>query len=164
MLYLVYTREDALFAVRLTEELVAMGIDIWIDINELAPGTDWFTGQRAAIEACEGVIVIMSPEATKREHMQREIEQAFARQKRVYLAVARRSPWREWFGKLPIADFTSDYDQGLSDLLLHITRTDGTTNADALDEADRWLQAQQDDNSQESEEKRGVFSRLRRKR
>lgn len=120
MIYLAYTKEDAVFVIRLAEDLTATGIDLWVDVNEIGVTADWSAAQQAAIEASEGVIVVVSPEAVKREHMRREIDQAARSQKPLYLAVARRSPWQVWFEGLPFADFTGDYDSGLNDLLINL--------------------------------------------
>jgi hypothetical protein len=120
LIYLAYTKEDAVFVIRLAEDLAATGIDLWVDVNEIGATADWSAAQQAAIEASEGVIVVVSPEAVTREHMRREIDQAARSQKPLYLAVARRSPWQVWFEGLPFADFTGDYDSGLNDLLINL--------------------------------------------
>ena len=164
MLYLAYTREDALFTVQLAEDLGNLGIDVWLDLNEIAPGADWATSQQAAIEASEGLIVILSPEAMQRDHMRREIEQAFARRKVILLAVARRSPWRDWLNDLPVADFTENYETGLDSLVLNIMGDTPETN-ELLDEAERWLQqATVPQDSEEADQPRRSFiSRLLRR-
>jgi len=120
VIYLAYTKEDAVFVIRLAKDLAATGIDLWVAVNEIGATADWQTAQQAAIEASEGVIVVVSPEAMKREHMRREIDQAAKSQKPLYLAVARRSPWQAWFEGLPFADFTEDYDSGLNALLINL--------------------------------------------
>lgn len=156
MLYIAYTREDALFTVQLAEDLDTVGIEVWLDINEIPAGSDWDSAQQAAIEASEGLIVVLSPEAMKRDHMRREIQRAFERRKAIYLAVARRSPWRDWLNGLPVADFTENYEVGLNDLVLSITGGQAEDDGDALDEAERWLrQATQagPDSLQEQEQK-----------
>ncbi len=140
MLYLAYTREDALFTVQLAEDLTALGVDAWLDLNEIAPGADWASAQQAAIEACEGLIVVLSPEAMQRDHMRREIEQAFARRKAIFLAVARRSPWQDWLNGLPVADFTDQYETGLDQLVLNIMGDAPPETGEIPDDADRWLQ------------------------
>ncbi|GAB4575113.1 MAG: hypothetical protein Kow0077_25020 [Anaerolineae bacterium] len=140
MLYLAYTREDALFAVQLAEDLQALGIEVWLDINEIAPGHDWEAAQQAAIEACEGLVIVLSPEAMRREHMRREVQRAFNRRKTIFLAVARPSPWRSWLNGLPLADFTSDYDAGLDALVLNIMGDQRRGEGAQMDDATRWLQ------------------------
>jgi len=120
LIYLAYTKEDAVFVIRLAEDLAATGIDLWVDVNEIGATADWSAAQQAAIEASEGVIVVVSPEAVKREHMRREIDQAAKSQKPLYLAVARRSPWQTWFEGLTVADFTQDYESGLNNLMINL--------------------------------------------
>ncbi len=141
MLYIAYTREDALFAVQLAEDLAELGVDVWLDLQEISATADWEAAQRAAIEASEGLIVVLSPEAMHRDHMRREIQQAFSTRKPVHLAVTRRVPWRDWLAGLPVADFTENYEAGLDTLVLNIT---GAARADSqTDEAERWLRQQE---------------------
>ncbi len=141
MLYIAYTREDALFAIQIADDLAALGVDVWLDLKELGPDIDWAAAQQGAIAASEGLIVILSAEAIKREHMQTEIRQAFETGKRVYLAVAQRTPWRSWLEGLPVADFTTDYEAGLDALVLNILGDGAAQDQDeaADDEAARWL-------------------------
>ncbi|MBN2471516.1 MAG: hypothetical protein JXN59_12395, partial [Anaerolineae bacterium] len=73
------------------------------------------------------------------DHMRREIEQAFARRKAIFLAVVRRSPWRDWLNSLPVADFTEQYENGLDQLVLNIMG-DQPPGDEAPDAAERWLQ------------------------
>ncbi|GEM_PF-2840216 len=140
MLYISYTREDALLTTQLVEDLGELGIEVWFDLNEIEPGMDWDVAQSAAIEACEGVIVVLSPEALQREHMRREVELAFQREKPVYLAVARRIPRMPWMRGLPYADFTREYQHGLDMLVIAITdeRKHGRAET-TLDPAEEFL-------------------------
>ncbi|MFC1959860.1 toll/interleukin-1 receptor domain-containing protein [Chloroflexota bacterium] len=139
MLYIAYTREDALFAVQLTQELSELAIEVWLDLQEISLDAQWHTAQSAAIEASEGLIVVLSPEAMQREHMQREIQQAFMAGKQVCLAVARRSPWQDWLNGLPVADFTQDYETGLAELVLNIMGDQRLPDDTSADEAELWL-------------------------
>ncbi len=140
MLYISYTREDALLATQLAEDLTSLGLDIWFDLNEIGPETDWAAAQTAAIQASEGVIVVLSPEAMGREHMRHEVSQAFQQQKPVYVAVARRSPWREWLRGLPVADFTESYERGLDALVLLLTgQAGGSPPGQPHDPAEAFL-------------------------
>ncbi len=141
MLYIAYTREDALFTVHLVEDLAELGVEVWLDLNEIGPGADWEAAQSAAIVACEGLIAVLSPEAAQRGHMRREISRAMERDKPVYLAVARPSPWQDWMSSLPVADFTQNYESGLSQLtLLLMGAAVGDSTAPPPDPAEIFLQ------------------------
>jgi hypothetical protein len=139
LLYIAYTREDALFAVQLVEDLAELGVEVWLDLNEIGPGADWDAAQSAAIAVCEGLIVVLSPEATQRDHMRREINRAFERDKPVYLAVARPAPWLDWMHDLPVANFTESYESGLNALLLHLMGQEAQRPTDNLDPAEAFL-------------------------
>jgi len=141
VLYIAYTREDALFAVQLAEDLAELGVDVWLDLQEISATADWDAAQRAAIEASEALIAVLSPEAMRRDHMRREVQQAFAAGKPVHLAVTRRAPWRDWLAGLSVADFTGSYEAGLNALMLNITGSAPT--GPAVDAAERWLRQQE---------------------
>lgn len=170
MIYLAYTREDALFAVQIAEELAGMGIDLWLDINEIGPEADWTAAQQAAIVASEGVIAVISPEALDREHMRREVRQALTNRKPVFIAVARRSPWQDWLSGLPIADFTQDYDQGLNDLVIGLLSGGDSIPAHPQSAPSRATTPERAPNrtrkpapAKEEEPSRSLFRRLRRR-
>jgi hypothetical protein len=170
VIYLAYTREDALFAVQIAEELAGMGIDIWLDINEIGPEADWPAAQQAAIVASEGLIAVISPEALDREHMRREVQQALANRKPVHIAVARRSPWQDWLSGLPIADFTQDYDQGLNDLVIGLLNGGDSAPAKPQPTPSRAKSSDRAPNrdrdpapAREKEQSRSLFRRLRRR-
>ena len=169
MIYLAYTREDALFAVQITEDLASLGIDLWLDITEIGAGVDWEAAQSAAIEAAEGLIMVVSPEALQREHMRHEISRAFDRGKDVYLAVARRSPWQDWMHGLPVADFTEQYEAGLDTLVLHLMGDDQhAVNEEETDLAEQFLrealqsqqQATPESTAEQQKSRQSILSRL----
>ncbi|MBN1964921.1 MAG: toll/interleukin-1 receptor domain-containing protein [Anaerolineae bacterium] len=145
MLYLCYTREDALLVTQLAEDLADLGVEVWFDLNEIAPGADWAVAQEAAIKASEGMVFVLSPEAMTREHMRHEINLAFENGKPVYLAAARRAPYREWMKGMPLADFRESYEAGLDALVLLIMEGKRAAGHQApLDPAEAFLrQAEQ---------------------
>lgn len=164
MLYLSYTREDALLALRLAEDLAALGVDVWLDLDELGPEADWSAALDAAIAASEGVILVLSPEAMRREHIRRELRQIFQAEKPLYLAVARPSPWREWLQGLPFADFTQDYEAGLNALLLVLTGEPGSADEVGDDPAEAFLRAAEDQKSRPQKPHRKEQEEQRQKR
>ncbi len=171
MLYIAYTREDALLAVQLVEDLADLGVQVWLDLNQIGPGVDWEAAQRAAIEACEGLIVVLSPEALQRQHMRREVNQALTHDKPIYLAAARPSPWQDWMQHSPVADFTADYEAGLDALLLLVMgdtiSTDATQNLDPADaflrEAETGQRSNPTQRRREDRPETSIFFRLRRR-
>lgn len=169
MLYIAYTREDALFAVQLVEDLADLGIPIWLDLNQIEPGADWEAAQQAAIAASEGMIVILSPEALEREHIQREVNPALISDKPVYLVIARPVLGQDWMRNLPIVDFTAGYEAGLNTLLPLLMGDAIATTSAELDPAEAFLrQAETEQQSKPAHRRRGdrtgrsIFSRLRR--
>ena len=74
-LYISYSRQNAETAQRLVQDLQERGYTVWIDTEDLAPGTRWFSQVDAAIHNAEVFIVLLSPAAQNRT-IQNEIELA----------------------------------------------------------------------------------------
>ena len=63
-IFISYAREDEAFVERLRNDLEAAGVPIWIDTEDLIPGTpDWEKTIREATEASFAVILVGSPAA-----------------------------------------------------------------------------------------------------
>lgn len=62
-LFISYGRDDQAFAQKLAAELEANGFDVWIDIAEIQAGVKWSTAIQEALDNCEMMLVIISPDS-----------------------------------------------------------------------------------------------------
>jgi hypothetical protein len=63
-----YSRVDAAaFAQRLADELVAgpPSYGVWLDVRDIRPGADWDTQIRDALQACRGVLFVMTSDSVQ---------------------------------------------------------------------------------------------------
>jgi TIR domain len=104
-----YSRSDFYFAEQLAVALRRRGLDVWFDVHELAPGTDWSEAIDRAIEACDVFVLVASRAALESPYVQRERDFA-ARVGRPQVAVrAGRVPG---LGSLPTYDLRSSFERG----------------------------------------------------
>lgn len=81
--FISYARRDSAFADMIERVLSSSGLTTWMDRQRLAGGADWPVGLREAIEACDALLVILSPHSLASAAVQREYQYALSINKRV---------------------------------------------------------------------------------
>jgi serine/threonine protein kinase len=71
-LFISYSRRDKDYAKQLTDHLIESGFTVWID-SQIEYGDTWFNEIEEAIESCAAFLLLMTPEASKSEWVQKEI-------------------------------------------------------------------------------------------
>jgi len=83
-----YSREDTVKQRRIVRELRQRGISIWVDVENLVPGTPmWEREVEKAIRESTGLIVLLSPESNNSEWVRREISFGEQHRKRIFPAL-----------------------------------------------------------------------------
>ena len=83
--FMSYSREDTVKQRRVIKELRERGINIWVDIENLTPGTPtWEREIERAIRDATGIIVLLSPESNNSEWVRREISFGEQHRKRIF--------------------------------------------------------------------------------
>src|SRR5947209_4265562 len=73
-IFVSYARKDLSFVNRLQVDLDKRGITIWIDQEELQPGTaDWEEAVRDAIQRALAVLLVASPNARRSPYVRDEL-------------------------------------------------------------------------------------------
>jgi hypothetical protein len=80
-----YSRRDGDFVKRLGRELTIRGYDVWVDTEDVVgSGQDrWRRSIVAAIRACDAMVLVLSPNSTGSENVERELSVAAENRKRV---------------------------------------------------------------------------------
>ena len=60
-----YSRADRERVLALTQALAARGKRAWVDLEDIPPSAEWMTEIRAAIEAADGYLVVVSPDVAR---------------------------------------------------------------------------------------------------
>ena len=121
-IFLSHTSEDKPFVRRLAQDLKAHGITVWLDEAELLPGDRLFEKIEAAVEEMQYLGVILSPRSVASSWVKEELRMA------QILNLSQRDvkilPILFEYCEVPLslrglfwADFTQDYDAGLSKIL-----------------------------------------------
>ena len=118
--FISYSRTDTSKKQNIVKQLRARGINLWVDIENLVPGTPaWELEIERAIRGAAGIIVLLSPESNNSEWVRREISFAEQNDKYVFPVLIRgdendsiplRLSNHQW------VDLREDYNNGLDEL------------------------------------------------
>ncbi len=87
--FISYARADgATAAARLRDELTAMGVTVWRDIEEMRGGQAWKEQLRTALRQVDAVVVVLTPGAVGSKMVEWEWENAITLEKRVIPVLA----------------------------------------------------------------------------
>lgn len=95
-IFISYSRRDTGFARQLAQWLTQSGFSVWLDTDDLVPGTpNWEQGIRNAIETAGAVLLIASPDSRQSVYVQGELTLAQLRGCPVYPVWASGDEWIE---------------------------------------------------------------------
>lgn len=116
-LFFSYARHDAAFALKLAQDLRSAGANVWMDQLDIPAGKRWDEAVQDALEACEGVLLVLSPQSVESQNVLDEVSYALDEGKHL-LPILHRAceiPFR--LRRLQYIDFTADYATALDRLL-----------------------------------------------
>jgi formylglycine-generating enzyme required for sulfatase activity len=122
-LFMSYSRRDDDLVTRLRSDLGQAGAVIWIDDEQLTPGTgNWQLAIRDGIEAAETVVYIGSPDAARSQFVLAEVGLARSKGRRILPFWARGDNWHDCAPlELALTQYADGrgerYEQGLRELL-----------------------------------------------
>jgi len=133
-LFISYARKDVEFAQKLNADLQRHEVTTWIDELGIRGGEDWPNRIATAIEGCQAMLVILSPDSVASRWVQRELAFADQKGKRVLPLLYKPCGLRAWFelrfGNVQRADFSrGSYETNLAELLASIEQVLGLTVA-----------------------------------
>jgi len=77
-IFLSHANSEASFARELAEKLIEAGFGVWSDEMNLPPGENWAKAIGKALDQSKAMIVLLSPDATKSQWVNKEIEYALS--------------------------------------------------------------------------------------
>lgn len=88
--FISYSRTDTTQKQNIIRQLRARGINLWVDIENLVPGSPaWEREIERAIRGAAGIIVLLSPDSNNSEWVRREISFAQQNEKQIFPALIR---------------------------------------------------------------------------
>lgn len=115
--FISYSREDKVFALRLAEDLRAADVEIWIDQLDIPPGVVWDDSVEKALDLCQFLMVILSPKSIESENVKDEIAYALDAKKQIIPVLYKECKIPLRIRRLNYIDFTSDYNSGKTKLI-----------------------------------------------
>ncbi len=62
-IFISYSRKDEIFARQLATDLDHLGAGVWIDVDDIPPGVNWSSAIQQGLDACDTLVLVMSPDA-----------------------------------------------------------------------------------------------------
>lgn len=112
--FICYSRHDREFVERLTADLKRQGVNTWRDVDDI-PGQlqanlqGWRAAVQDALETCEAMLVVLSPDALASSEVQAEWNEFASRKRPIFPVVARECNIPFYFKIYQIWDLSSDY-------------------------------------------------------
>jgi hypothetical protein len=112
-----YARNDSEFVLRLAKELRNRGANLWLDQLDILGGERWDHAVEQSLQACEGMIVVLSADAVSSQNVMDEVSYALEEEKLI-IPVRYEDcaiPFR--LRRVQFVDFAQDFEDGLRALL-----------------------------------------------
>ena len=87
--FLSYAREDRKFVEQLRADLIAAGLEVWVDVEDIPGGARWRERVTRGIEACKAFVFVISPDSVASAPCQEELSLAGSFNKLVVPVVRR---------------------------------------------------------------------------
>src|SRR5580765_3701453 len=95
-LFLSYRSLDLEFALRLAGDLKNAGVDLWMDRFDIPPGADCQREIQRAVDECDGIVCVLTPEYVVRDvtrnYCMDELARAYNTNKRLFPVLLRDIP------------------------------------------------------------------------
>ena len=79
--FISYAKSDRDWALKLSNYLKESGLEVWIDAANLFPGDNWALETGRALEICDAMVVLVSPEALQSERVRSEWQYALGNER-----------------------------------------------------------------------------------
>ena len=112
-----YAREDSSLALRIASDLKSAGTNVWLDQLDIRPGQQWDLQVEKALNACDEMLVILSPTSVDSRNVMDEISFALEESKTVIPLLTEdcRIPFR--LRRLQYVDFRLGYDRAIDSVV-----------------------------------------------
>lgn len=112
-----YSHADQDFVVPLVEDLIAHGVDAWLDVKDIPAGVNWDDEVEAALDGCEFFLIILSPNSAGSQNVKDEIGFARGENKKIFSVMYQKCKVPLRLRRNQYIDFREDNQQALRKLL-----------------------------------------------
>lgn len=125
-----YASRDHERMAALVDALRDQQLDLWVDVNGLRAGDAWLEGLEKQLDACSGVLVLMSSSARQSDWVKREILYALERRKPIFIARYDEVPLPLSLIDRQFTPFETDFERGVARLTAAIRAHDAQPETD----------------------------------
>jgi len=118
--FLSYARADETIALKFADDLLAAGVQVWVDQYDIRPSQHWDRAVEAAVRSCEGMIVILSPRSAASPNVADEVSVAIDMQKALIPILIEPCVLPLRMTRMQFIDAARDYDAALKRCLAAI--------------------------------------------
>jgi hypothetical protein len=106
--FVCYAREDGPFVVRLASNLKTLGIPVWLDAWDIAPGSDWDRSIDRALTDCSRLMIVLSKASVASSEVRAELRTALDLQKPIIPVLRERCDIPRQLKTIQFVDATAD--------------------------------------------------------
>lgn len=126
-LFISYSRRDEAFARLLAEALSGLGIEVWIDIEDIPVGMKWSSAIQGGLDVCDALIVIVSPYSVSSRNVEDEWQYYLDQSKPVIPVIFKSAKMHFQLNRIQYVDFdTQDFESAFNQLQIELKKTMGT--------------------------------------
>jgi hypothetical protein len=119
--FLSYARADETIALKFADDLIAAGIQVWVDQYDIRPSQHWDRAVEAAVRSCEGMIVVLSPRSAASATVADEVSVAIDMKKELIPILIEPCVLPLRMTRMHFIDAARDYDAALRRCVAAIT-------------------------------------------
>ena len=125
-----HSSKDRAFVQDLAGFFSTAGLDIWVDVEDIADGTTWAKAIQQGVEECQTMIVVWSANARTSEWVEREVLLALRLNKPVFIAQIDDTPLPIYLINRQATDFRQRHAQATQRLIRAVQKAiDGAGDA-----------------------------------
>lgn len=132
-LFISYSRTDEAFVRKLATKLSDAGVDIWLDVDDIPAGMKWSTAIQQGLDACEIMIVVISPDSMASRNVEDEWQYYLDEKKHLVPILLNQAKVHFQLRRIQYIDFLNlDFDSAFAKLLTQldakgVLKTTGST-------------------------------------
>src|SRR5258706_8468486 len=115
--FLSYSRQQLYFAESLVAGLQAAGIQVWFDLDQLQPGTDWTSAIAESLADCDGIVLVASRQSLASEYVESEWKTVLQAGKPVCVVFYEAAILPDALANAPRLDMRVGFDRQLARLV-----------------------------------------------
>lgn len=106
-IFISYSRKDEVFARRLAASLSDMGVDVWIDVDDIPVGKKWSSAIQRGLDSADLMILVISPDSMASQNVEDEWQYFLDNGKTVVPVLARPTKIHFQLNRVQYVDFNS---------------------------------------------------------